>query len=561
MAFEWKNYPKYDMTLGEYYARKQSIIVPRDDSGTPLDSITFTDVEGNEVSYSTKEIENVALNRHGNKRMLYMPDWFANNYNNNDSPKFPYSGSSKTDYVELYNLYYSDQLFPSWWNKSTQENFNRIFQALVAKYSPIENTDKYAEWTDAHTGKDTNTKTGNDTFARTGFNEDVHTGTDSLSKSGSDILTDKGSTVLSKAGTETNTKGGSDVLARTGSDVLTDKGTEELNKAGSETTTKGGTDSIAYGATNTETKNLVDTTTYNGSEVNTAGGTDTVGIDKTTTTTHNTTDTTNIAGTETDTLVKSGSILENNDTDVYEYPYNGSTKQATSHTDNRTNTRYGKYKDADGTPTTDEYNETNTKNYTGRYDTTTHNGDDTVTEQGTDTNTYGKTDTKTFTDRNDSLTQTGTDVNAKSGTDTTTYDTTDTLTYAGRSDTNNVDMTHTTQFGGTDTTTYDTTDTLSYKDRADTNNVDMTHTTQFGGVDTNTYDSNLKTNFNSTDTTTYNTTDTDSYGSEMKHIEHTHGNIGVTTNQAMIKEEISLRLGKSFLNMLVDDLAAYICME
>ena len=129
MAFEWKNYPKYDMTLGEYYARKQSIIVPRDDKGTPLDSITFTDVEGNEVSYSTKEIENVALNRHGNKRMLYMPDWFANNYNNNESPEFPYSGSSKTDYVELYNLYYTNQLFPSWWNKSTQENFNRIFQS------------------------------------------------------------------------------------------------------------------------------------------------------------------------------------------------------------------------------------------------------------------------------------------------------------------------------------------------------------------------------------------------------------------------------------------------
>ena len=528
MAFEWKNYPKYDMTLGEYYARKQSIIVPRDDSGTPLDSITFTDVDGNEVSYSTKEIENVALNRHGNKRMLYMPDWFANNYNNNDSTEFTYSGASKTDYVELYHLYYQDQLFPSWWNKSTKENFNRIFQALVAKYSPIENTDKYAEWTDAHTGKDTNTKTGNDTFARTGFNEDVHTGNDSLSKSGSDILTDKGSTVLSKAGTETNTKGGSDVLARTGSDVLTDKGTEELNKAGSETTTKGGTDSIAYGEKNTQTKDLTDTTTYNGSEVDTLSGSDSVAYGKTETTNYNSTETTTKYGSETDTLVKSGSILENNDTDVYEYPYNGSTKQPTSHTDNRTNTRYGKYKDTDGSPIQDEYKETNTKEFNARNDEVDHTGDDSTVNSGSDSTTYGKVDTKTFSNRNDTLTQIGTDTNEKSGTDTTTYDTTDTLTYAGRSD---------------------------------TNNVDMTHTTQFGGVDTNTYDSNLKTNFNSTDTTTYNTTDTDSYGSEMKHTEHTHGNIGVTTNQAMIKEEISLRLGKSFLNMLVDDLASFICME
>ena len=337
MAFEWKNYPKYDMTLGEYYARKQSIIVPMDDSGTPLNSITFTDVDGNEVSYSTKEIENVALNRHGNKRMLYMPDWFANNYNNNESPEFHYSGSSKTDYVELYNLYYSDHLFPSWWNKSTQENFNRIFQALVAKYSPIENTDKYAEWTDAHTGKDTNTKTGNDTFARTGYNEDVHSGNDSLSKSGSDILTDKGSTVLSKAGTETNTKGGSDVLARTGSDVLTDKGTEELNKAGSETTTKGGTDSIAYGEKNTQTKNLTDTTTYNGSEVDTLSGSDSVAYGKTETTNYNSNETTTMNGSETDTLAKSGSILENNDEDVYDFPFNDNNKVHSSHRDNSTN--------------------------------------------------------------------------------------------------------------------------------------------------------------------------------------------------------------------------------
>ena len=498
MAFEWKNYPKYDMTLGEYYARKQSIIVPRDDSGTPVNQITFTDVDGNSVSYSNKEIETIALNRHGNKRMLYMPDWYANNFNNTreDTEYTKYTGSSKTEYVELYNLYYTDSLFQSWWNKSTQDNFNRIFQAMVAKYSPIENTDKYAEWSDEHSGSDTNTKTGTDELAKKGNN--------------------------------TDTKSGNDTLQHTGNDTTTDIGSNTLTKEGTETNTKGGTDSIQYGVTNTETKNLVDTTTYNGSEVNTAGGTDTVGINKTTTTTHNTTDTTNIDGTETDTLVKSGSILENNDTDVYEYPFNGSTKQATSHTDNRTNTRYGKYKDADGDPTPDEYKETNTKNYTGRSDTTTHTGDDTVTEQSTDTNTYGKTDTKTFTDRNDSLTQTGTDVNAKSGTDTTTYDTSDNLTFT---------------------------------DRKDINSIDTTSTTTYGGIDTQNYNSKLKTDFNTTDTTTYNTTDTNNYGSKITHTEHTHGNIGVTTNQDMIKEELSLRLGKTFLNMLVDDLAAYICMD
>ena len=47
----------------------------------------------------------------------------------------------------------------------------------------------------------------------------------------------------------------------------------------------------------------------------------------------------------------------------------------------------------------------------------------------------------------------------------------------------------------------------------------------------------------------------------MDHIEHTHGNIGVTTNQAMINEELSLRLSKSFLNILADDYCSTILSE
>ena len=47
----------------------------------------------------------------------------------------------------------------------------------------------------------------------------------------------------------------------------------------------------------------------------------------------------------------------------------------------------------------------------------------------------------------------------------------------------------------------------------------------------------------------------------MEHIEHTHGNIGVTTNQSMINEELSLRLSKSFLNILADDYCSTILSE
>ena len=476
---------KYPVILGEMYANHYNIMFPTY-NGSESAVFVFKDID-KEVVIPVYDVENICVMRHGNKRILEVPDWYLSYIN--------YTGRTKNDYMEAVSSYLK-MMFKSWFNVTTQDNYNRIYQALTVKYSPIENTDKYAEWSDSHTGSDTNTKTGTDALSRTGNN--------------------------------TDTKSGTDTLHHTGDDKTTDTGSNTLTKEGTETTTKGGTDSIQYGATNTETKNLVDTTTYNGSEVNTAGGTDTVGIDKTTTTAHNTTDTTNIVGTETDTLVKSGSILENNDTDVYEYPFNGTTKQATSHTDNRTNTRYGKYKDANGDPTSDEYKETNTKNYTGRSDTTTHTGDDTVTEQSTDTNRYGKTDTKTFTDRNDSLTQTGTDVNAKSGTDTTTYDTSDSLTFT---------------------------------DRKDINSIDTTSTTTYGGIDTQNYNSSLKTDFNSTDTTTYDTTDTSNYGSKMEHIEHTHGNIGVTTNQAMINEELSLRLSKSFLNILADDYCSTILSE
>lgn len=477
---------KYPVILGEMFANNYSIMFPSY-KGSESAVFVFKDIDNNDVVIPVKDVENICVMRHGNKRILEVPDWYLSYIN--------YTGRTKNDYMEAVSSYLK-MMFKSWFNVTTQDNYNRIYQALTVKYSPIENTDKYAEWSDSHTGSDTNTKTGKDALSRTGNNTDIKSGTDTLQHTGNDKTTDIGSNTLTKEGTET--------------------------------TTKGGTDSIQYGATNTETKNLVDTTTYNGSEVNTAGGTDTVSIDKTTTTNHNTTDTTNIAGTETDTLVKSGSILENNDTDVYEYPFNGSTKQATSHTDNRTNTRYGKYKDANGDPTPDEYKETNTKNYNGRSDTTTHTGDDTVTEQGTDTTTYGKTDTKTFNDRNDSLTQTGTDVNAKSGTDTTTYDTSDNLTFT---------------------------------DRKDINAIDTTSTTTYGGIDTQNYNSSLKTDFNSTDTTTYDTTDTSNYGSKMEHIEHAHGNIGVTTNQAMINEELSLRLSKSFLNILADDYCSTILSE
>ena len=42
--------------------------------------------------------------------------------------------------------------------------------------------------------------------------------------------------------------------------------------------------------------------------------------------------------------------------------------------------------------------------------------------------------------------------------------------------------------------------------------------------------------------------------------DHTHGNIGVTTNQQMINAEIELRLNNQMLNLIIDDFASEICI-
>lgn len=86
------------------------------------------------------------------------------------------------------------------------------------------------------------------------------------------------------------------------------------------------------------------------------------------------------------------------------------------------------------------------------------------------------------------------------------------------------------QFTGkeTETTTHNTTDTTSYN-----------------SADTETLDRTDSTNYNESDDETINITDKgtgteDTTGNE-KHDLHRHGNVGVTTNQHMINEEIELR--------------------
>lgn len=106
-----------------------------------------------------------------------------------------------------------------------------------------------------------------------------------------------------------------------------------------------------------------------------------------------------------------------------------------------------------------------------------------------------------------------------------------------------------------DTTTYNTVDT-------DTKN--LTESTEYGRKDTETLDVTDTTNYNSSDNETINlshagTTSGENSGSEQ-YEEHRHGNIGVTSNQQMISEELELRK-RFFYETVFADLDKYLCLS
>ena len=206
-----------------------------------------------------------------------------------------------------------------------------------------------------------------------------------------------------------------------------------------------------------------------------------------------------------------------------------------------------------------------------RNETETIEDDRTEQHSGSDVNTAGGTDAlaRTGTETmaasgsdvtreggSDELARTGTETNAASGSDTTSgesnttenttidervdhnisgYDSntlvanTEDYTVAENDRTVNTDAENTTTYGKTDTTTIDTTDTTTYG---------KTETLQHGKTETNT--------LNTTDTTTYGKTETMQHGEKIEHDGTTersvlaYGNIGVTTTQEMLTQELEL---------------------
>lgn len=154
-------------------------------------------------------------------------------------------------------------------------------------------------------------------------------------------------------------------------------------------------------------------------------------------------------------------------------------------------------------------------------DTTTHGGSDIISTQGSENAEAGGTD-RTQTGGTDSVQSSGNDTETRTPNLTSTR--TDDISAENESgyqadarhtDTDTGSETTATQHGKTDTTTYGKTDTTTYGKTNDITRAE-TQTTQHGHVEKKSYD-----------------------GGES-YTEHTHGNIGTTTNTMLISEELEL---------------------
>lgn len=190
------------------------------------------------------------------------------------------------------------------WFSRNYLNFDRTMEALTAEYNPIENYNRYEDWTRTPNLNDTGTTSGSDTMTKTGTEATAASGKDSAQLSGTDTVALSGKDTEQLSGTdtttrthtnyhETNTRSGSvttekqvsafdssayqpaekeiqtytnleDDKAITGSyaDATAYGKKDETTYGKSEGTTYGKKDETTYGRTDTTTYNTSDQTLY-----------------------------------------------------------------------------------------------------------------------------------------------------------------------------------------------------------------------------------------------------------------------------------------------------------
>lgn len=188
---------------------------------------------------------------------------------------------------------------------------------------------------------------------------------------------------------------------------------------------------------------------------------------------------------------------------------------------------------------TDRYSEHTTENEGGS--TRTHSGTDTRNE------THGGTDTRSEGGQTGTV-HGGTDTRTEGGTTGTTHGGSDTTTNevsAYNSTGYQADRKETLQHGETETVTHGKTDALQHGE-TETITHGKTDALQHGETVTETQQHGLQISDQSKGTQTY--------------TEHTHGNIGVTTNQQMIEQELALLRHFDIYGFIAEKFESELCL-
>ena len=196
-----------------------------------------------------------------------------------------------------------------------------------------------------------------------------------------------------------------------------------------------------------------------------------------------------------------------------------------------------------------------------------HSGNDVSRASGTDTNAKTGTETDTLSG-NDQLKRTGSDTNTASGSDTNSGSSSSTDTNSGTDTVNN----KVTGYDSETLVAHDSSDTVH--GHVVTNAAQGSNTQQYGRVDTTQHNTTDKTEYGKVDTLEHNTletfvhgkTDTLTHGEKIEHegtSERTmlaYGNIGVTTSQEMLTQELELAKIIEVIPIIIESFKDRFCL-
>ena len=209
--------------------------------------------------------------------------------------------------------YYEPEVFTSilssWFAMRTW-NFEHLIKVVQAEYSPIENTDRYTEYTGKRGGKNTVTLSGTDVSSQSGKDTMQLSGSDSVQLSGSD------SVQLSGNDTVTTTPGVTETITNTIS--AENAGAYQPDSQRTEGKTGFDTEQTAYGRKDTTTFGRKDTTTFGRKDTTTFGKKDETTYGKTDTTNYGKIETAQSDGTDSYTEHTHGNIGTQTNTKLIE---------------------------------------------------------------------------------------------------------------------------------------------------------------------------------------------------------------------------------------------------